>query len=190
MQHDAQLDWEYLSSLADKVAYSIAQKWSIVEKDDVKQEILLHAYQQRPAIEANYANESFLWKIFQKAGTQYASRERNYRDLLDDQYYYTPDEAKAILRTFLYTDDELGHMIGRQDDLLQSRITDNMVSARIDAGAALNKLPERYRDLCLRRFVYGTPIAAQADRQALSRAVVALAQQMNRSLRTRKADAR
>lgn len=189
MQPDVELDWEYLAGLADKVAHGIAQKWSVVEKDDVKQEILLHAYTQRPAIEANYTNESFLWKIFQKSGTQYASRERNYRDLLDDQYYYTPDEAKAALSTFLYTDEELGEMIGRKDDLLKARVTDNLVSARIDAGAALNKLNDRYKNLLLRRFVYGLPIAEQADRMALSRAVVALAQAMNRNLRTQKAPA-
>ncbi|MEU5187019.1 hypothetical protein AB0G83_07675 [Streptomyces klenkii] len=186
MQPDVELDWEYLSSLADKVAHNIAEKWSVVEKDDVKQEILLHAYKHRPVIEVNYQKEAFLWKVFQKAGTQYASRERNYRDLLDDQYFYTPDEAKAALRTFLYTDEELGEMIGRKDDLLQTRVTDNLVSARIDAAAALKKLPERYRELLTRRFVYGLPIDVQADRQALSRAAVALAQYMNRYLRTRK----
>ncbi|MFD7336642.1 hypothetical protein ACFV98_11640 [Streptomyces violascens] len=183
---DVELDWEYLAGLADKVAYGIAQKWSVVEKDDVKQEILLHAYGQRLVIEVNYANEDFLWKIFQKAGTQYASKERNYRDLLDDQYYYTPDEAKDALRTFLYTDTELGELIGKKDDLLRSRVTDNMVSARIDASSSLSKLPLRYQQLLMRRFVYGLPVPEQADRQALSRAAVALAQQMNRTLRTRK----
>ncbi|MGG2462866.1 hypothetical protein ACO0M4_24120 [Streptomyces sp. RGM 3693] len=180
------LDWAYLSALAERVAYSIAQKWSIVEQDDVKQEILLHAYAHRPTIEAHYANEDFLWKIFQKAGTQYASKERNYRDLLDDAYYYTPDEAKAALRTFLYTDDELSQMVGKKDDLLQARVTDNVVSARIDAAASMKKLPERYQQLLMRRHVYGLPVPDQADRQALTRAAVALAQQMNRTLRTRR----
>ncbi|MDQ8703333.1 hypothetical protein RCO28_12660 [Streptomyces sp. LHD-70] len=184
-----ELDWAYLSDLADKVAYNISQKWAIVEKDDVKQEILMHAYEHRPAIEANYASEDFLWKIFNKAGTQYASKERNYYDLQDDTYYYTPDEAKAALRTFLYTDEELGQMVGKKDDLLSSRVTDNLVSARIDASASLKKLPERYQQLLMKRHVYGVPVSEQSDRMALSRAVVALAQQMNRTIRTRKADA-
>ncbi|MFH8346762.1 hypothetical protein [Streptomyces sp. NPDC018045] len=189
MPDSVELDWAYLSNLAGKVAFSIAQKWSVVEPDDVKQEILLHAYEHRPAIEANYSSEDILWKIFNKAGTQYASRERNYYDLQDDTYYYTPDEAKAALRTFIFTDDELGQMVGRKDDLLASRVTDNLVSARIDAAASLNKLSERYQQLLMRRFVYGLPVEAQADRQALSRAAVALAQAMNRTIRTKKANA-
>ncbi|MBB5123198.1 hypothetical protein AF335_33170 [Streptomyces eurocidicus] len=189
MQPKVELDWEYLSGLADKVAHNIAEKWSVVEKNDVKQEILLHAYKHRPVIEVNYWKEDILWKIFQKAGTQYASKERNYRDLLDDQYYYTPDEAKAALKTFIFTDEELGTMVGRHDDLLKSRVTDNLVTARIDATLALNKLNERYRQLLLRRYVYGLPVSDHADRQALSRAVVSLAQQMNRTLRTRRSAA-
>ncbi|MES9589986.1 hypothetical protein ABWK57_14160 [Streptomyces sp. NPDC094045] len=189
MPDNAELDWAYLADLADKVAYNISQKWSIVEKDDVKQEVLLHAYEHRPAIEANYGSEDFLWKIFNKAGTQYASKERNYYDLQDDTYYYTPDEAKAALRTFLYTDEELGQMVGKKDDLLSSRVTDNLVSARMDAAASLKKLPERYQQLLLTRHVYGLPVPEQSDRQALSRAVVALAQAMNRTIRTAKAAA-
>ncbi|MEU7104258.1 hypothetical protein ABZ951_04255 [Streptomyces sp. NPDC046215] len=182
-----ELDWDYLCDLADKVAYSIAQKWNVVEKDDVKQVILMHAYENRPTIEDNYGNEAFLWKIFQKAGTQYASKERNYRDLMDDQYHYTPDEAKRALETFLYTDDEIGQMLGQRDDLLRTRITDGLFSARLDADFALKRLNERHRELLMRRYVYGLPLSDQADRQALVRAVVALSQQMNRTHRIRRA---
>ncbi|MFI1796377.1 hypothetical protein ACH427_03310 [Streptomyces sp. NPDC020379] len=182
-----ELDWGYLANLADKIAYTIAQRWSIVEKDDVKQEILAHAIQHRPTIEAHYHQEDFLWKIFHKAGTQYASRERNYVDLNDSQYHYTPEEAKTALRTFIYTDEELGAMVGKRDDLLSSRVTDNLVSARIDAGASLKKLNPRHRELLMRRYVYGLPVQGETERQALSRAVVALAQQMNRTLRTKAA---
>ncbi|OKH96603.1 hypothetical protein AB852_00790 [Streptomyces uncialis] len=179
------MDWGYLADLADKVARSIAASWAIVEKDDVKQEILLHAYECRPAIEANYANEDFLWKIFKKAGVQYASRERDYRDLMDDQYYYTPDEAKAAVKTFLYTDEELGKLLGRRDDLLRCRVSDGLMSARMDAQAAMPRLNQRQQQLLLRRYLYGLPIETGADEVALSRAVVALARQMNRVLRTK-----
>ncbi|MFT2017697.1 hypothetical protein ACMA1D_17930 [Streptomyces sp. 796.1] len=186
MPDAVELDWAYLAGLAERVAIGIAQKWHIVESADVKQEILLHAYTHRATIEAHYGSEDFLWKIFHKAGTQYASRERNYRDLLDDTYYYTPDEAKLAVQTFLYTDAELGEVVGKKDDLLRTRVGDNIVSARADAATALKKLPERYKQLLMRRHVYGLPVSDQADRQALSRATVALAQQMNRTLRIRR----
>ncbi|MER6912260.1 hypothetical protein ABT354_11355 [Streptomyces sp. NPDC000594] len=185
MPEPVELDWAHLSELARRVAYNIAQKWVVVEADDVMQEIMAHAYEHRTTIEANYGSQDFLWKIFQKAGTQYASKERDRRDLLDDTYYYTPNEAKTALGSFLYTDEELGALVGQKDDLLQSRVTDNLLSARIDAEAALKRLPERYRQLLMRRHVYGLPVPEPADRQALSRAAVALAQQMNRTLRTR-----
>ncbi|QUI30662.1 hypothetical protein H9W91_07135 [Streptomyces alfalfae] len=180
-----ELDWGYLSGLADKVAYSIASQWAIVEKDDVKQEILTHAYEFRSVIEANYGNEDFLWKIFKKAGVQYASRERDFRDLMDDQYYYTPDEAKAALQTLLYTEEEMANLMGKRDDLIRARVTDNLLSARMDAQIAMKRLSARQEALLMRRYVYGLPIEKGADEVALSRAVVALARQMNRTLRTK-----
>jgi DNA-directed RNA polymerase specialized sigma24 family protein len=178
------LDWEYLSDLADKVARSVAAAWSVVEKDDVKQEILLHAYEKRAAIEQHYGDEDMLWRIFRKAGIQYASAERDARDLLDDRYYYTPDEAKAALRSFLYTDQELGELLGRRDDLLSCKVTDNLLSARMDAAASLKKLPNRYQNLLMTKYVYGLPVDNTADAMALSRAAVALARAMNRTLRS------
>ncbi|GGW89291.1 hypothetical protein [Streptomyces noursei] len=185
MNTTVELDWAYLSKLADKVAHNIASGWAIVERDDVKQEILTHAYECRSTIEKHYDREDFLWKLFKKAGVQYASRERDYRDLLDDQYYYTPDEAKQALQSFLYTDEELGELLGRRDDLLRCDITDALMSARMDAQAAIKRLSERQQSLLMRRYVYGLPISNNADEVALSRAVVALARQMNRVLRTK-----
>ncbi|EGJ73581.1 hypothetical protein STTU_0792 [Streptomyces sp. Tu6071] len=178
------MDWENLSALADRVAANIAREWGVVEKDDVKQEILAHAYEHRKAIEAVYPDEAFIWKIFRKAGHQYASRERDARDLLDDQYYYTPDEAKQALQSFVYTDEEIGALMGREDDLTRARVSDNISSARLDAETGLRRLPERYRGLLERHYVEGIPLTNRADSVACSRALIALSKAMNRQIRS------
>ncbi|MFJ2115937.1 hypothetical protein ACIOEX_29300 [Streptomyces sp. NPDC087850] len=177
-----QIDWEYLSGIADKVAYSIAETWRVVEKDDVKQEILLHAYECRPTLEDNYT-DAFLWAFCRKAGTQYASAQRDARDVEDGHYYYTPREARVALATFLYTDEEISARIGAQDDLIGCRITDNIVSARIDAQKAFERLPKKTRQLLTQRFVMGMPISSDTERRASNRAVDYLARQMNRDYR-------
>lgn len=177
-----QIDWEYVSGIADKVAYNIASQWSIVEKDDVKQSILLHAYERRQMIEDNY-EETFLWKFCRKAGNQYASQQRDARDVEDDQYYYTPEEAKMALSTFIYSDEEIGQMLGRRDDLLSTRITDNLVSSRIDATSALNRLPKKQQEILMRRYVFGLPMKDRTEERASLRALDMLARQMNRDLR-------
>ncbi|MER6086560.1 hypothetical protein [Streptomyces bluensis] len=177
-----EIDWAHVADIADKTARSIASSWSVVEKDDVKQAILLHAYERRTLIEKNYT-DSFLWQFCKKAGTQYASKERDARDVEDGNYYYTPDEAKLALATFVYSDDELGQMLGREDDLLSCRITDNLVSARLDASLALNRLPARQREVLTRRYVYGIPPKDDTERKASNRGLDALARQMNRDLR-------
>lgn len=177
-----ELDWEYLSNLADRVAYQISTKWP-VEKDDTKQEILAHAYKKRSSIEENYGKEEILWKIFNKAGTQYASAERDAMDLRDGKYYYTPNEARMALGTFCLSDEEVGRMLGRGDDLLGCRVTDNLMSARMDATLAIPKLPERQQGLLMRRYVEGLPMSDETERRASLRALDMLARQMNRDTR-------
>ncbi|MFE9442516.1 hypothetical protein ACFYO2_26775 [Streptomyces sp. NPDC006602] len=176
------IDWAHVADIADKAARSISSAWSVVEKDDVKQAILLHAYERKTLIEKNYT-DTFLWQFAKKAGTQFASKERDARDVEDGNYYYTPDEAKLALATFVYSDDELGQMLGRQDDLLSCRITDNLVSARLDASLALNRLPKHQREILMRRYVFGLPPKDDTERKASNRGLDALARQMNRDLR-------
>ncbi|MGI5196961.1 hypothetical protein ACQEVY_25580 [Streptomyces sp. CA-288835] len=177
-----EIDWAHVAEIADKTARSIASAWSVVEKDDVKQAILLHAYERRTLIEKHY-EDSFLWVFCKTAGNQYASKERDARDVEDGNYYYTPDEAKLALATFVYSDEELGQMLGKEDDLLSCRITDNLVSARLDASLALNRLPKTQRAVLMRRYVFGLPPKDDTERKASNRGLDSLARQMNRDLR-------
>ncbi|MFF3453270.1 hypothetical protein ACFYXH_02885 [Streptomyces sp. NPDC002730] len=178
-----EIDWENMAKVADKVAASVARSWSVVEKDDVKQAILLHAYERRPMLEAHYENEAFIWQFCRKVGTQFASAERDARDVQDGRYYYTPSEAKMALSTFVYSDEEMGGMVGREDDLLACRITDSLMSARLDASIALNRLPQQTRAVLMKRYVYGLPPESDTERKASNRGLDVLARQMNRDLR-------
>jgi len=178
-----QVDWAEMAEVADKVARSISSNWAIVEKDDVKQQILLNAYERRTTLEEHWGDGAFVYAFCRKVGNQYASAERDGMDLLDGRYYYTPAEVRKALATFVYSDDELGGMLGQEDDLLRCRITDNIMSARMDASMALNRLPKHTRAVLLKRYVYGLPAADDSERKAANRAVDALARQMNRDLR-------
>ncbi|MFC8099412.1 hypothetical protein [Streptomyces sp. NPDC057363] len=179
----AEVDWAHMAEVADKVSRSIAASWAVVEKDDVKQHVLLHAYERRKTIEEHWGDDTFLYAFCKKVGQQYASAERDARDVEDGQYYYTPREARQAIESFIISDDEIGQLIGRYDDLLKCRITDSLMSARLDASLALNKLPKATRAALMRRYVYGLPPADDAERKAANRAVDALARQMNRDLR-------
>ncbi|WP_055523423.1 hypothetical protein [Streptomyces graminilatus] len=181
-----ELDWERLGELAGRVAREIAGKWAVVEADDVKQEILVHALEERHILARYQHDEDLIRKIFWTAGRRYAAKERAYRDLMDDQYYYTPEEVRGVLRSFIYTDDEISTQIGKKDDLTRCTITDNIMSARLDASKSLNKLNPDYRELLMRQFVYGLPPADDAEKRRAYRAVDALALAMNRQIRTAK----
>lgn len=178
------IDWEALDPLASKIAYEIASKWGIVEADDVKQEIWLHALAEQHIIVHYQHDTDTMRKVFYTAGRRYAAKERAYRDLMDDQYFYTPDEVRGVMRSFIYTDDEISSQIGKKDDLTRCVITDNIVSARLDAEKALKRLKRDYQDVILRLFVYGTEAADDAERKRGYRAIDALTLEMNRVIRT------
>lgn len=179
-----EVDWEALAPLAEKVAREIAGKWSIVEVDDVKQEILLHAYSEKHLIAQYQGNTEILRKIFWNAGRRYAAKERAYLDLMDDQYFYTPDEVRGIMRSFIYTDAEVSEQIGKKDDLTRCVITDNILSARLDAEKGIKRLNRDYQEVIMRLFVYGLTPDSETDRKRGYRAIDALSAEMNRNIRT------
>lgn len=179
-----EINWEALEPLAEKIAYEIESKWQIVEADDVKQEILLHALQQQSVIARYQDNEEIIRAIFYKAGKQYASRERDYRDLMDDQYYYTPAEVRGVMRSFVYTDSEVVQQIGKKDDLTRCVITDNILSARMDAEKGFQRLRGDYQDAIMRIFVYGLAPLNDNDKKRGYRAIDNLTAEMNRTIRT------
>lgn len=90
----AEIDWPPLIELAEKVSYEVAAKWSVVEPDDVKQEILLHAMEEKERIAEIQDDEDLLRRIFWTAGRRYASKERDYHDRQDGQYIYTPSQER------------------------------------------------------------------------------------------------
>jgi DNA-directed RNA polymerase specialized sigma24 family protein len=179
-----EIDWEPLTALAGKISDEIAAKWQIVERDDVKQEILLHAIQEQHIIAEYQGNEEVLRKIFYTAGRRYAAKERAYLDLMDDQYFYTPDEVRGVMRSFVYTDAEISEQIGKKDDLTRCVITDNILSARLDAEKAIKRLNRDYQEVVMRLFVYGLSSANDTDRKRGYRAIDALTAEMNRNIRT------
>ncbi|NEE41215.1 hypothetical protein G3M53_89615 [Streptomyces sp. SID7982] len=179
-----EIDWVALEPLAEKVAREIAGKWPIVEKDDVKQEILLHAYQEKHLIAQYQGDKETLRKVFWNAGRRYAAMERAHLDLMDDQYFYTPDEVRGVMRSFIYTDAEVSQQIGKKDDLTRCVITDNIASARMDAETAIQRLNRAYQEVIMRLFVYGLPHIDETERKRGYRAIDALTAEMNRNIRT------
>ncbi|MEV3860734.1 hypothetical protein AB0J38_41305 [Streptomyces sp. NPDC050095] len=181
-----QIDWNTLDQLAQKVAREIAGKWRIVEVDDVRQEIMLHAVKEQHIVSQHQDNEELLRRIFWTAGRRYAAKERAYLDLMDDQYTYTPDEVRGVMRSFIYTDAEVSEQIGKKDDLTRCVITDNITSARLDAQKAIKRLNLDYQEAVMKHFVYGLTPDSDRDRKRGYRAIDALTAEMNRGLRTSK----
>ncbi|MET9816909.1 hypothetical protein [Streptomyces sp. NPDC006355] len=179
-----EFDWEPIIEIAGKVSREIAEKWSVVEADDVKQEILEHLLRERKNIAPHVEDEDFIRKACWTAGRRYAARERSHYDLMDDQYFYTPEEVRIALRSFVHSDEEIGQVIGKKDDLTKAVISDNIITARMDASKGIQKLSQGYKEVVQRVFIYGLPPKDDNERRASYRAVDSLTQIMNRNIRT------
>lgn len=179
-----EFDWVPIIEIAGKVAWEIAEKWSVVEADDVKQEILEHLLRERENLAEHFGDEEFVRKVCWVAGKRYAAKERNHYDLMDDQYFYTPEEVRIALRSFVHSDEEIGKVIGKKDDLTKAVISDNIITARVDASKGIQKLSKGYQEVVQRVFIYGLPPRDDNERRAAYRAVDSLTQIMNRSIRT------
>jgi hypothetical protein len=181
---EVEFDWEPIIGIADKVSREIAEKWSVVEADDVKQEIMVHLLNERHITEQYADDEDIIRKICWNAGKRFAAKERSYYDLMDDQYWYTPDEVRQALRSFVHSDEEIGQVIGKRDDLTKSVISDNIITARVDASKGIQKLTKAYQTVVHRVFICGLPPRDDNERRAAYRAVDSLTRIMNRNIRT------
>jgi hypothetical protein len=87
------------------------------------------------------------------------------------------------MRSFVYTDSEVAQQIGKKDDLTRCVITDNILSARMDAEKAIRRLNKDYQEAIMRQFVYGMSPVNDADKKRGYRAIDTLALEMNRNIR-------
>lgn len=181
---EREIDWPPIIELAGKVSHEIARKWAVVVADDVKQEILTYLIEKKEKFVEVQDDEDFMRSVMWVVGKRYASKERNYYDLTDDQYWYTPEEVRVALMSFVYDDEKIGQQIGKKDDLIRSLITDNITSARSDAMRAMSRLKESHQAAVYHVFICGLPAEDENQRRTAYRAVDSLAMWMNRNVRT------
>ncbi|MFD5069172.1 hypothetical protein ACFWNC_14760 [Streptomyces sp. NPDC058369] len=179
-----EIDWEPLIETAGRVARQITEKWSVVEYDDVKQEICYYLVENLQSLRPRITDGDFIYSVCMVVGKRYASKERNHYDLHDDEYWYTPDEVRIALKSFVHSDEEIGKVIGKKDDLTNAYISDNIVTARLDATRALGKLTKSQHEAVYRLFVFGLPATDETQRRAAYRAVDNLTKYMNWNVRT------
>ncbi|MFI2607700.1 hypothetical protein [Kitasatospora sp. NPDC018619] len=172
------MDWELVQELAADIGREIGRRWPVVDADDVSQEILTHVVENQARLTGK--ERGYLATVFRSIGQRYASRERDYQNLVDDQYWYTPKEVRALVRSFGLDNDQLAQMLGKKDDLQHCRVTDNLVPGRCDVMEGMKCISPRYREVVWNHLVDDQEVM---DSKLLTRAVDALTTAMNRNIR-------
>lgn len=164
---------EELVKPVKKAAKIVASQWpGVIDADDVEQEIWLYLVESpasaQKALEATEpkAQARFLTRI----GHQRASRARTSYDYFRGAYKYSVKDVKSLLVT--------GALSSDNQDGVKVEYTDLHIGFR-----ALKERNEGQAESLARRYLLGGSMETGAEKMMLSRAVVALTDEMNRSHR-------
>ncbi|WP_274911780.1 hypothetical protein [Streptomyces sp. WZ-12] len=162
------INWTEAQEIARVQATQIAKRWPVVEVEDVEQEIVLWAAENINAWQGK--TDAVKHGIFKKVATRYASGERTYQDMFTCQYWYTPEEVRAALRSLTEPPESFSHINSDSSPLL----------AKMDVERALKKIPDRYKKLMFEHIVLGRPFPSPGDKKATYRGVDILTSWINR----------
>lgn len=152
-----------LTSKVRRAARSVEYNWpGTVCADDVEQELYVRLLELSDEALQEVTEQSYDGAVaaFRRMGNQIASQYAADYEEFTGNYRYSGDEVKELLAR--------GHLV----------ISDGMsVTERADLTTGMQEIPEQYADVLWQRFVEDE----NPDRRKVSRAVLALTREMNRS---------
>ena len=184
-----------LSKEVTKAAKSVTYQWpGIVEADDLEQDIYMKLLETPNSVEKllnDFDDKQRLNAIIQ-IGHQIASKERADYDVFSGNFRYSVDEVRRLLenRALHHEDPSLGSNWTISEDYVKGGEFEDAVLTKLASETDLRNGMKRlrkanpgYADMIQRRYFTGESIVEGSDRTRLSRALTALATQMNRSFK-------
>lgn len=169
------LDWEQIAEIAGRAGKAVAREWRVVEADDLKQECLLWAYENKEILADN---PGMIYNMFKRLSTRVACKERDYQDMFYSVYWYTPEEIRTVLKSL--TAEEASTMM-KKDDLSHCSINDSKLIARVDVTSAFHKLKDDYQVILFKKFVMNEEMS-EYERKMSYDAVKRLTTLVNRGI--------
>lgn len=160
-----------------KAAKTVAHQWpTVVEADDMEQDIYLHLLESPGSVEKllNDFSDKDRLNALVAIGHKIAGKERLDYEIFSGNFRYSVDEVKKLLEKQTFKDASLGR-----------------TATSGDLVAGMNRLREsspQYAEMIERRYVNGETMTVDADRKRSERAVEALTTEMNRSFKSTRHD--
>jgi hypothetical protein len=166
-----------LSKEIAKAAKTVAMQWpTVVEQDDLQQDIYTHLLERPNVIEkllTEFDDKNRLNAIID-LGHQIAKQERIDYEVFSGNFRYSVNEVKKLLEKQTFKDASLSRT-STSGDLLEGM-------------RRLREATPQYAEAIEKRYVNGESPATDADRKRSERALEALATEMNRSFKSTKHD--
>lgn len=167
---------EEITPVIKGAARKVTFDYPEVEYEDLTQELYLTFLQYQDTIrsEDEGGNPSAL---FNKIARQIASRIRTESLRATSQYNYRPSDLRRILET-VYNQEMWPHAVVPEDAI--SIKGNDPIEISSDVAAALDRLPDVYRQAIEKRYKFGeVPTNGTYERKRLNLAISALADTLN-----------
>lgn len=178
-----------------RAAKLVAFQWpGVVEEHDMVQDIYLHLLERPNEVDKlrRMEDEKSRYNIIVKKGHRIANQERKDYSYFTGNYRYSVKEVRALLISGALRDDETSPPVHRPTDeeyqpTVAGKSKPPVPHAVTDLRQGLELLGKRhirYAEAIVRRYLYEEATETSLERTVLSRALGALAEEMNRVHRT------
>lgn len=183
--------YELLKTDIARAAKSVALHWpGTVDADDTEQELWAHLLERPGTVEKilDEMDDRQRYNAVVRIGHQIASQARDDYDAFTGNYRYGVGEVKALLEDGVLSEDRTDLSVqtvsgGVVNDNLSAEF-ESFTAENLDVHLAFQALTTRQQDLLRFRYVENRNLDS-AERSAVSRAVGALTDGMNKVFRTR-----
>jgi DNA-directed RNA polymerase specialized sigma24 family protein len=170
------LDWNRFNTLAASVARRIADEYPGIDADDIQQEILLKALENKDTLEKADYPEGQIRKNFRQWGIGYAGRERYAFIYHSAEYIYTNAEVRQLFEKAFFRP-ELWEAVPSKDDGI-SVTAGGVVVALWDLNNAYDALSADDATVIAKRYEQESTLSS-AEAMRLSRAIDKVTRALN-----------
>lgn len=183
MTHDIETFLGSIEPDLKRMAYSIADQWPGIEREDIQQEMAVKIIENWRSVSKHKDRRKISLGLAQKAGVSYAANERQFYQANTAEWIYTPKEVRALLAEYYLMDG--WEDAPRKPEQAQTIGGDGVSIGLMDIRSALESASEADQALVLSVFHGDEKPTTGAAKVRLTRAIERLTNTLNREVSER-----
>lgn len=170
--------WNEHHTYINKTAGDISRSYWKVDKEDILQEVWVFLWEKEEFFVSQNRPPEYVRVCIKNCALNYAQKQRNMTLLETDTFYYSQDEIKNLLPTFL-SSYEAWVNASPLPAGSETMTKNDGLEIMLDIARAWDRLTEGQQDILSRRYQESEDFPDATDRKTLSRAIKRLMELLN-----------